>query len=497
MRRSLRLACIAALVGLLATACGGTTKTGVSGESGASQVRAGALAYAAIDSDLSSDQWQQVDDLLHKFPARDELLAKLRHELADHELDYDRDVEPALGPELDFAAVSGASPSDTAYAWLTKPDSVDKAKALVKKLDAESADTSVTRIVDGWMVVSDSEEMIDRVLKGSADKSLADDAVFKDAVSQLPTDALAKAYVNGRQLADLIGRVLGGGAQTTAAGDSTAPFGLDKLEWIGASMQAQDDGIRFDGRIKGPNGGRLVDSGAPYASKLISGVPAGALAFLSFRGGTVSDQLAELRKNPQFGQAFQEAEKQLGMRLDRVIALFAHEVAFYVRRGPGIPEFSLVLEAPDTAEALTTVDRLANRVAELLHTRVYEEKQDGIDVKSIGVRAVTVRWAGFDGRVLITTAPTGIADYRAGGDKLTDDPAYRDALDAAGAPDETGGLVYVNLHDSAQLIQNYVGASGGGVPAKIRENLEPLRSFVAYSTASEDLTNLAAFLQIK
>ena len=47
------------------------------------------------------------------------------------------------------------------------------------------------------------------------------------------------------------------------------------------------------------------------------------------------------------------------MSLDKVVALFEHETAFYVRRGPGLPEFSLVLEALDTQQALTTIDQLA------------------------------------------------------------------------------------------------------------------------------------------
>jgi Protein of unknown function (DUF3352) len=339
--------------------------------------------------------------------------------------------------------------------------------------------------------------MIDRVLKGSADKSLADDATFKDAVAELPTDALAKAYVNGRQLAEVIGSFLGGGAKTTAAGDGLTPFGLDKLDWISAAVEAKSDGIRLTGGIKGENGNRLAGGADPYVSKLVSGVPADAIAFLTFRGESTRDQLESLRKNPMFGQAFEQAEKMLGMRIDSVLALLAHEVAFYVRRGPGLPEFSLALEEPDTQQALATIDRLASRVATLAQTRVYSAQENGLTVKSMGLGRVTVRWAGFDGRILLTTAPTGISDYRADGDKLDGDAAYKDALGAAGAPDKTGGLVYVNLHDSVQLIKLYLGISGNGIPKDVEENLKPLQSLVAYSTTDGDLTKFAAFLEIK
>src|SRR5439155_7474805 len=164
---------------------------------------------------------------------------------------------------------------------------------------------------------------------------------------------------------------------------------------------------------------------------------------------------------------------------------------------PGLPEYSLVLEEPNTEQALTTIDRLASRAAVFTHGKLGTETQNGLDVKTLTVRRVTVRWAGFDGRVLVTSAPTGIADYRASGDKLGDSSAFKDALDAAGAPDKTNGLVYVNLADAVQLIQNYAGLAAGKVPAEVRDNLKPLRSFVAYGTSSGDVTKLAAFLQIK
>src|SRR5439155_1315457 len=77
---------------------------------------------------------------------------------------------------------------------------------------------------------------------------------------------------------------------------------------------------------------------------------------------------------------------------------------------------------------------------------------------------VTARWAGFDGRVLITTSPTGIDDYRSGGDKLADDSMYKDALDAAGVPDQTLGQIYLNLGDAAELIKSYAGLSGEKLP---------------------------------
>jgi hypothetical protein len=486
-------ACVATAV--VAVGCGGSTqKSGGLGESGAAMVTSGALAYVAVDSDLGSSQWQKLDSLLQKFPIRDRLLARLKRELADKQLDYERDVKPALGPETDLAVEAGNSVQDIAYAYLWKPDSMEKAKALVQKLD-QSSPASATRVVNGWLVVSDKQEMIDRVLNRSGSSSLADDAKFKEAMGKLPDDALVKAYANGRQISDLVDSIFGGTAQTTALGGGSSQFGLDKLDWLAGAVSAKDDGIGLEGDIKGTDGAPFALQ--QYESKLISGVPADAIAFLSFHGKPGFDPFAQARKNPAFGEGLRQIEQMLGMSLDHVFALFEHETAFYVRRGPGIPEFSLVLEAPDTQQALTTIDGLANRVAAFTHARVGTEKEDGLDVKTLTYGPVTLHWAGFDGRVLLTTAPTGISDYRAAGDKLGDSSTFKDALGAAGAPEKNGGVIYVNLADAVQLIQSYAGIANGKLPADVRENLKPLRSLVAYGTSSGDVTKLGAFLAVK
>jgi len=484
-------AALALVVACLAAACGGTTGNGAGGigESGASLVSSEAFVYASADGDLGSSRWQQVDTLLKKFPVRDRLLTEVKQGLAEHQVDYRRDIEPALGSEIDVAAVAGTSLQDTSYAVFTKPDSIEKAKALVQKLDAGSSSPSATRVVDGWLVVADSQNMIDSVLHGSG-SSLADTDRFKDAFGQLPDDALLKLYASGPGLSKLVGS-LSGVAQTAAAGGSSSY----KLDWVAVSAVAADDGIKLEADAKSANGVSLT--GSAYASQLISGVPADALVFATFHGQSGFDPLSRLRQNPAFSQVLPQIEQALGMPLENLVALFEHETALYVRRGPGLPEFSLVLEAPDTQQTLTTIDRLAARVTKLAPARLGEENQGGLAVKTLNFGRVTVRWAGFDGRVLLTTSPTGIADYRSSGDKLADDSAYKDALSGAGAPDKTNGLLYVNVADAFRLIESYTGLAGGRIPAEVEPSLKPLSSFVAYGSSSGDLSKFAAFLEIK
>src|SRR4051794_16062959 len=90
-----------AALALVSGCGGGSGAAGGSTESGATVVGEGVLAFASISSDLGSSQWQQADELALKFSLRDRALAQIKQELAKQNLDYNKDVKPALGPEVD------------------------------------------------------------------------------------------------------------------------------------------------------------------------------------------------------------------------------------------------------------------------------------------------------------------------------------------------------------------------------------------------------------
>src|SRR5919198_485089 len=204
-RPRLLLLALLGVLALLVAGCGGSTSTGVSGADGAALVRSDVLAFVSIDSDLGSSQWQQVDDLSKKFPGRNKALSQLGQELSKQQLDWNDDADPALGPEVDIAVATGATPDETSVVGLTKPDDAGKFKDLIKKLNAHdnSGQPAVYREVDGWYALSDSQSAISSVLKGDG-KALSDEGTFGDALGKLPDEALVKAYLSGTQLTKLI-----------------------------------------------------------------------------------------------------------------------------------------------------------------------------------------------------------------------------------------------------------------------------------------------------
>ncbi|HEY6835933.1 MAG TPA: DUF3352 domain-containing protein [Gaiellaceae bacterium] len=474
--KTISLGLFAALA-LLAAGCGGATSVG-SGGSGATLINPNAIAFISVDSDLGSSQWKQVDTLAKKFPGRDLLLQKLGQEFTKNGVDFKNDVEPALGPEVDFAFVPGPTAKDVAVVGLTKPDDAGKFKDLVKKLNATdtSGQPTVYREVDGWYVISDTQAQIDQALK-SGDKSLSDESAYNDALGTLPSDALAKAYVNGAQLAKLI-REHGQGSGLTAA----AP-GLDKLDFVSAAVSAENDGLRVHGAVQGSGAGAFVGSG-DYASKLIDEVPGDALAFLTFRSAQgIGSAL---------GTAQAPLEYALGISVDELVQLFANETALYVRPGAVIPEITLLLQPKNTDTALATLDKLAARIARATGGTLKRGTQRTIDFGQIAVH-----YGAKDGKVVVTSAPGGVDQVGSSSEKLADSADFKEAKSAAGLPDSNGGYVYLDLKNAIPLIEGFAGISGQNLPPSVTENLRPLRSFLAWSAGSGNTRTFDLFLEIK
>jgi len=482
----LSIAPLLAALALVSGCGGGSGATGSSTESGATVVGEDALAFVSVSSDLGSSQWQQADTLARKFSFRDQALAQFKQELAKQNLDYDKDVKPALGPEVDVVVAEGASLNQTVAVLMTKPDDVAKFKALVSKANASGGSTAVYREVSGWYLASDKQASIDKVLKGSGG-SLADNSTFKDALGKLPGDALVKAYLNGKELGALVREAAAQQGGTTFD-PSTA--GLDKLDYVSASLSAESNGLRVRGAAKGAGTNAL--GAGDYSSSLLDNVPGDALAFLSFRGGGTADQLKKLESNPQTAKSLQQLQATLGVSLDDLLALIRNEVGFYLRPGAGIPEFSLALSPSDKTAALSTLDKLAAKVAALTGGKVTSGTVRTID---FGQFALHYGLAGD--QVLITSGLNGISDFGGSESKLPDSADFKEAKSAAGMPDSNGGFIYLDIKNAIPLIEGFAALSGQPLPPNVAGNLRPLRSFVAWSAGSGDSRTFDAFLEIK
>ena len=119
-------------------------------------------------------------------------------------------------------------------------------------------------------------------------------------------------------------------------------------------------------------------------------------------------------------------------------------------------------------------------------------------VKCIGFSGVSIRYAAFDGKVVVTSGVQSIEEIRSGGPRLADDDAFKVAREAAGMPDATAGFVWLDFEDGLPLVFGLAEASGGSdaIPQQVRRNLEPLRSLVAWADSEGRTSSAELFLAI-
>jgi Protein of unknown function (DUF3352) len=479
-------------VALGAAGCGGGTAA-VGGEA-ASIVPAEAAVYVSGNTDFESEEWQQAEALVRKFPDGERAIGELLTKLESEEgLSFEEDVKPALGPEVALVVLD-VTENDAAFVGLTQPR--DQAK--FEELLAIDNDPAVSEQVDGWTVFSDKQESIDAFKAARDGETLADSQAYEETMDGLE-DGVVSVFVNGEAFETLLGA-----APEVSQADLRALLPGGKIPSLGAVVRAEDDGARLDGNAV--FGGDLEESGlaaASYEAELPGVVPSGVLAYLSFNDfesqlSALRDSLAQLQ--PEFESQLGMAEGVLGVSLEEDIGpLFAGESALYVRRGAPIPEITLLTEVEDEARAVATLDDLVaglGAFAELPEPETTEVA--GVQVRELRIEPpFSLFYGAFDGRLVVTSSREGIVDLREEGDRFADEDGFQEAKDKAGLPDETGGWGYVNLADALPLLFDYAEVDGGTVPPEARSNTEPLRSLVFYSTTDANRARFSLFLGIE
>jgi Protein of unknown function (DUF3352) len=473
----MRVSLAAALAGLVlaAAGCGGDDSAATGGAGAASIAPESAVLYATINTDLDSDQVNQLEELLAKFPDREKLFAEIQKSLAKDDLSWETDIKPALGETLDVVLLDFKNSDD--FVGILKP--ADEAK--FETLLAESDEPTVSRKVDGWTVVADDEATLDRFETARSSGRLEDADAFSDAMDGLPEEALAKLYVNGAAATDAVNDA--GGAAAT---------GKNRLKTVALALGAKSSGLKLDGAITS----ELEDdfaSSKPYESKLLEAAPEGAFAFISGNGyGKVEESL---NRTPG---TFDQFREMLGIDLEGVFKLLDGEFAFWVGRGAPIPELTFLAEAKDEAAAMAALDKLARLITSSeagAQTRTTEI--DGVQAKQVVIEGFPITYAAFDGRVIVTSRPGAISDVREGGDSLADHEDFKAAKDDAGMGDATFGFIYLNVQELAALVEGFAGASGGEIPPEVARNLEPLGAFVFHGSGEPEDLKLSAFLSIE
>src|SRR5262249_35868754 len=144
--------------------------------------------WVSVDTDRSSSQWKALDAVLARVPGAqtlvDDALAQIGS--SGKKLDFQRDIQPALGKEVVIVLPAGASDP----VLLAKPDDTSKLEGLLRETDT----SYVKGDRDGWTVVAPNQKALDTYTAAIAKGSLADSDAFAKAMHGLPTEVLVRAY---------------------------------------------------------------------------------------------------------------------------------------------------------------------------------------------------------------------------------------------------------------------------------------------------------------
>jgi len=400
-------AAVAAAVAIVTSGCASAGATGLGTSNGAASiVPADAVAFVAASTDLGSSRW---------------------HGIAEPLLSRFQTYAPALGGELDVAVLPGKQ-----VVAFTQPQDAGKLDALAAQHGAK------TRVIGGWTAIAKTSAALDAV--ATATSHLADSNVFADAMNELPGDALARAYANGEEAAQLL-----------ASLHASTFSGTTQFKWAAAALTSAQGGLRLQAYVQPEPG--APSAATPYRPALVDEIPAGVLAAADFQvpSGALPPQLQQL----------------LGKSADELGALLGGETAIYVQPGPLMPEVTLITHPRDAAAAAAALQSL---------------------LASVPLHGVTLVHTTIGDQFVVSTAQAAIDELRGSGAKLSSDPSFQQAEKQAGASEETSGFVYANVKDTLPFLQL------AGV--KLPRGLPNLGTVFAGGAQSNGQSTFSAFLGV-
>ena len=496
---------------LVAAGCGGSGGSNASSTTDsaptASLAPKDAGLWVSVDTDRSSSQWKALDAVLARIPGTETLVDDALAEVGpgDAKLDFQRDIQPALGDEVVVVLPAGASDP----VLLAKPADMAKFEALL----ADSDTPSVKGERDGWTVVAQTQKALDGYNAAVAEGSLADSDSFTKAMEGLPADALVRAYVNANGVGGAVGNASGAASNAlktvsipglssltqSQSGNSVDPKTLAKIGIVGLTASAGDQIVRVDGTWNAAAG----TNPASYEPTLLDRVPADALAALSFGG----DQLSSDQVRSALAQAgatqLDQLEQTLGVSLDDLLHVADGQGVLYVRPGLLIPEVTAVVEPSDVSRALSTIDKIVAKASASQGAKVTETEQGGIHWKQVTASIVSIAWGRDGDRLVVTTQPQGVEAFDGNEAKLVDSARFKTAAADVGLGDTTNGFAYVDVKGLTPLVKTIANAASSGSTTsdpsfdKVVKALDAIESVVVNSTADGPAFHFQAAVRVR
>jgi hypothetical protein len=345
-----------------------------------------APVVVAIDTDPDGDQWQQVQELIGKFPFGGTAKSQFKTAFnARAGVDFDKDVKPVLGNDFVVGVTRASAPgTPTPYvvAWKLKDEEAGKKlseRSSTKQPSIEGADVyrtksgNLTAYKDGTLVSAGNVADLTAALKrGEGGDGMTEDD-FDEALGDLDADSIVRVAGNLQALL----------AEPSAAKARRVPW-VAALRTFGLTLQAEDDGIEFAFDVK--TEGDLQEKDLPLASGSQSapvvrragevGIglrnPAQTIAF-----GQMVAQLTDPAAYAKFKAQKAKVGKQLGIDVDKaLIGQLTGNSEFSIGLDK---QFALRADLNDPAAAEQTLKKIAPRL-----TKISKDKSLGLSTPKNG-----------------------------------------------------------------------------------------------------------------
>jgi hypothetical protein len=175
------------------------------------------------------------------------------------------------------------------------------------------------------------------------------------------------------------------------------------------------------------------------------------------------------------------------------------EAALVAEPTGNVPFASLIFDDVDEDAAREALAKLQEPVLRALKGstpgrigRFEEQEIDGDSVRSLQISGtVELSYAVFDGKLVVSTDPEGIAQVREGGDGLAGSSAYLRGTDLL--PDEVSALVFLNLDELLGLAEQ-AGLAEDPTYASLRDDLDKIESLALAVSGGNDELRSELFL---
>ena len=226
---------------------------------------ADSLIYATVYLDPAAGQKVNLLGLADKFPALQreglgkQFNALMNDALSGMDMTYEDDIEPWVGSQVGVIVLMDGDEPGAAFMVDSADDAA--AEAALNKLRANGlemkdtgyegttisvGDGGATATVDGAVVFASSEGVVKRIIDTArGGESLSGNAAYSEAMTGLPEERVAAAFVNGAEIFSAVKEEVG--SSGLGAGETEQIFdSLEAFKGMGMVVAIEPDGVAME-----------------------------------------------------------------------------------------------------------------------------------------------------------------------------------------------------------------------------------------------------------